>query len=305
MNKLHAHSFLLDPRTCGEDLPAMASRMSELAPMLCRDCADYHLRFAITRCVSPFDKSVAVDRALLIRRIQDILAGPAQSSSASVNILIAGAADTGVLATCAHATAALGERLLLRCRFIVFDRCRSPLALCAEFAARHGLRLRTVEADLTTVNEDFAADLIVCHSFLRFLDRPGQIDLLKKFDDWLRPEGAIVVSQSIRPKGKSHLGKEVRRLNSNLALAKAAVADGRITLAPDAMPVFERLFASNHDHLTRSGDIASTGDLRDLLLEAGLRERSIDVVEHDFPPVDQQKLTRVRAVAVCGSSRDV
>ena len=302
MNKLHAHSLLLDPRTCGEDLPAMVSRMSELAPRLCRDCADYHLRFAITRCVSPFDKGIAVDRALLIEKIRCILSTQQRTGSwtSSLPEQPIPAFWRPVLTRSPLWRARSGKF-----RFTVLTGAGRPWCSAPNLQKGTGCTCAPSRPISPPVDEAFAADLIISHSFLRFLDRPGQIDLLKKFDDWLRPEGSIVVSQSIRPKDKSHLGKEVRRLGSNLALARAAVADGRIVLAPQAMPVFERLFASDHDHLTRSGDVASTGDLRDLLLEAGLRERSIDVVERDFPPVDQQKLTRVRAVAVCGSSRNV
>jgi hypothetical protein len=302
---LQAEPSLLDPLTCGEDLAEMVTRMSALAPRHCVDCAEYHLRFALTRCVSPFDKSIAVDRALLVEQIQRILSEPARPSSETVTIFISGSADTGVLATCAHAVAALGEPFLSRCRFIVLDRCRSPLTLCAEFASRHGLSLRIVESDIETTVEDYPADIIVAHSFLRFLDRPRQVDLLKRFDRWLKPQGRILVSQSIRPKNESHLGKEIGRLGSNLALVKAAVGSGTIKLVPEAGPVLKRLFASDHDHLTRRGDIGSVDELRKLLLDAGLREHSIDVIAHDFPSPEKDKLTRVRAVAVFGSSREV
>lgn len=299
-----AETSLLDPETCGEDLAHMVWRMSELAPSLCGDCAEYHLRFALTRSISSVDKSVAVDRPLLIKHIQRIVSEPARPPDGHVDILIAGAADTGVLATCAHAVAVLGEPLFSRCRFILLDRCRSPLVLSAEFAGRHGVSLRTIEADLTAVTEDFAVDLIVAHSFLRFLDRPQQIALLKKFSSWLKPQGRIIVSQSIRPKGAAHLGKEVRRLGSNLDLVRAAIASGRIKLAPEAEPVLRRMYALDHDHLARRGDLASADELRVLLIEAGLREHSIDVIAHDFPSIEKDKLTRVRAVAVFGSSRD-
>lgn len=297
-----AEPSLLDPKTCGEDLTHMVWRMSELAPSLCGDCAEYHLRFVLTRSVSSADKSIAVDRPLLIRHVQRILTDAALAPDAPINILIAGAADTGVLATCAHAAAVLGEPLFSRCRFILLDRCRSPLVLSAEFAGRYGVSLRTIEADLTTVTGNFAADLIVSHSFLRFLDRLQQIALLNKFDAWLKPHGRIIVSQSMRPKGDTR--KEVRRLGSNLDLVRAAIVAGAIKLAPEAKPVLERMYAADHDHLTRRGDLTSVDELRTLLLEAGLREHSIDVIAHDFPSVEKDKLTRVRALAVFGSNRD-
>ena len=292
---------LHDPLTCGEDLAQQASRMAELAPMLCADCAEYHIRFAVTRYVEPFDKAVAVDRALLIQRVQQIMAETARRSDGLLNIVIAGAADTGVLATCAHATATLSDQVHARCRFTVLDRCRTPLALCAEFAHRHALSVQTAEIDLLAGSEHFDADLIVCHSLLRFMDRLQQIAFLKKLDTWLKPGGRMIVSQSIRPREEAAFGKEAVRLESSLALVRAAIASGAIRIGPEAEPVLQRMYAADHGHLQRRGDIDSAGELRDLMLAAGLREHSLDVIEHELPSAG---LTRMRAVAVFGSSRE-
>jgi hypothetical protein len=293
---------LLDPVTCGEDLAQLASRMTEIAPDHCAGCSEYHIRFAVTRCVSPFDKSVAVDRALIIRHIREVLSKRAGLSPDPLSILIVGASDTGVLATCAHAAATLGSSLLSRCRFTVLDRCPSPLLLCSEFADRHGLRLRTVEADLANLGENFPADLIICHSSLRFRERRGQIGLLKKIDSWLAPLGRIILSQSLRPKGEAHLGREVSKLESSLALAKDAVASGRIKMAPRAAPLLNNLAASD-DRVQRPGDLGSVEELRHLVREAGLREHSMEVVAHSFPSAGRD-FTRLRAVAILGSSRE-
>ncbi|MGE0238939.1 MAG: hypothetical protein AB7S59_09505 [Parvibaculaceae bacterium] len=189
---------LLDPETCGEDLRQLARRMAEIAPVLCVDCAEYHVKFAMTRCIAP-DKSIAVDRPLLIERIQGVLADGSRSPEDFLQIVIAGAADTGVLATAAHAAARLRPEIKARCRFTVLDRCRSPLTLCAEFAEQHGLHVETRQVDLPEGAAHVDADLIIAHSFLRFIDRNGQTALLRKFDTWLKPQGRIIVSQSVRP----------------------------------------------------------------------------------------------------------
>jgi hypothetical protein len=292
---------LLDPVACGEDLAQLASRMMEIAPRLCAGCAEYHIRFAVTRCVSPLDKSVAVDRTLIIGHIRQILSERAGLSPDPLSILIAGASDTGVLATCAHAAATLGGSLLSRCSFTVIDRCPSPLTLCAEFADTHGLRLRPVIVDLAAIEEHFDADLIVCHSSLRFLDRQKQIIFLKKIGGWLNPDGRLIVSQSLRPRGKAHLGKEVGKHETSLALAKAAIASGRIRMAPEAEPLFERICTSVPDHLRRPGDLGSVEELQQLMRDAGLREYSVDLVARELASAGQD-FTRMRAVAVFGSA---
>jgi hypothetical protein len=61
------------------------------------------------------------------------------------------------------------------------------------------------------------------------------------------------------------------------------------------------MYAADHRHLQRRGDIDSAGELRDLMLTAGLREHSLDVIARELPSAG---LTRMRAVAVFGSSRE-
>jgi hypothetical protein len=277
--------------------------MAELAPALCSGCADYHLRFVLTRFASP-GKGVAVDRPLLVKRVQQILADVACRQDGPLDIVIAGAADTGILATCAHATAVMCASLHSRCRFIVLDRCRSPLALCDEFAKRHGLTVRSVQADLVAGSEEFAADLVVSHSFLRFIDRAQQIALLKRFGTWLKPRGRIMISQSLRVNDGAALEKEEKWSASVITKAKAAIADGTIKITPEAELLFERIHATDLDYLCRPGDIGSVEELRQLLAEASLQEHSMDVMEREFTSAREPKHTRVRAIAVYGSSAE-
>jgi hypothetical protein len=300
---LQATPSLLDPETCGEDLGQLAARMAEIAPVLCVDCAEYHVKFAMTRCSAP-GKSIAVDRPLLIERIQRILADSSRSSEGLLYIVIAGAADTGILATAAHAAAMLGREIKARCRFIVLDRCRSPLTLCAEFAERHGLHVETAQVDLPADAVRFDADIIIAHSFLRFMDRNRQTVLLRKFDSWLKPGGRVIVSQSIRPAGQAHLAAEARRLQHSLAEAQAAVSKGEIAIAEDAARLLRRMHESGRAYLVQPGEIGSAEELRDLMLGAGLREYSIDVMARELASAGNSTFERVRVVAVFGSGRE-
>lgn len=294
---------LLDPETCGEDLAQLARRMAEIAPVLCVDCAEYHVKYAMTRCSAP-GKSIAVDRPLLIQHIQRLLADSDRSSKGPLHVVIAGAADTGILATAAHAAAMLGPEVKARCRFTVLDRCRSPLTLCAEFAARHGLHVTTKQVDLPEGSVQVDADIIIAHSFLRFMDRNRQIALLKKFDAWLKPRGRAIVSQSIRPKGQAHFAKEVQRLQHSLAEAQAAVSKGEISIADDAARMLRKMHESGEAYQAQPGEIGSVEELRALLLGAGLREYWIDVRAKQLASADQSTFERVRVVAVFGSGRE-
>ena len=281
----------------------MVTRTLELAPRLCDGCAEYHIRFAITRFGAPREKSILLDRKLIIERIREILAEQSGRSQNPLQIVIAGAADTGVLATCAHAAATLGDTVKARCQFIVIDRCPTPLALCEAFAGRHGLRLRTIKADLLSSSEPLEADLIVVHSFLRFIERDRQASLLETFDHWLKPLGRIIVSQSIRPKTATYFHRECRRLDSELAAVKAAITAGQIKLTPEIENMLEGIYG-HYDHLRRQGDLGSVDDLRALLREADLHEQSFDVISRELATSEEETISRVRAIAVLGSTRD-
>ena len=294
---------LLDPATCGEDIARMASRMTEIAPALCSDCADYHIRFAVTRYVSP-KKGIAMDRPYIIRHLQQILADRTRRSGDMIEIVIAGSSDTGLLATCAHAACVLGSDFQSRCRFIVLDRCKSPLALCTEFAKAHRLDVKVAQTDLLDSSVRFDADVIIVHSFLRFIDRDQQTGLLRRFETWLKPQGRLIISQALRSGDRNHLDWEESRSKNWLALAKAAVASGALTITDDAALLLEKMSDANKVYQEQPGEVASADELRDLLLSAGLREYSLEVMGQERPVGTGSAIQRVRALAVFCSSRD-
>lgn len=295
---------LLDPATCGEDLARMASRMSELAPALCEGCAAYHLRFVLTRCATA-DKSVAVDRPLLVSHVQQILGGRLSRSSDPLDIVIAGAADTGILATCAHAAAAMNAEILSRCRFTILDRCTSPLTLCQEFASRHALAARTAQVDLAAIEQDFDADVIMIHSLLRFLSRQQQLALLRKFDTWLKPGGRIILSQSIRRASASHRKREAVRWRSLIEMASAAVSSGQIKITDTALSLLDDMREENQIYEEQPGEIASLDDLQQLVAVAGLQVETVKVISKEVPVTATQTFARSRVIATLKSSREV
>jgi len=293
---------LLDPVTCGEDLTGQASRIAELAPRLCVACEGYHLRFVTTRAVYP-DKGIAVDRPALIARLRLILAEAGRHSDA-IEIVIVGSADTGVVSTCAHAAAVIEPSLIARCRFTVIDRCQSPLVLCAEFAATHGIELRTGQLELPAAARHFAADLIVTHSFLRFADRSSQLALLRTFDEWLKPGGRCVLSEPIRPRDAANHASEKRKQLVMLGSVDAAVMRGEIRIAEDVAAELRRMRDDDARPVERPGDIGSLDELRDLTREAGLHEYSLDTISKDVRLGADESMKRIRALGVFGRSRD-
>ena len=98
----------------------------------------------------------------------------ASQAPGAVTVLVVGAADSGLLAIAAHACAKTG--MLSRARFAVVDRCDTPLALCRDFAVRHGLDLTTRVATVERLPDLSPAQLVIVHSLLRFVPPETRLD---------------------------------------------------------------------------------------------------------------------------------
>lgn len=170
--------------------------VERLAPIHCAACHGYHLARARRRLEAT--SRDALDRDEISRLVRDCLGRLAPGDT--VDVLLAGSADTSLLATCAAAASELGGPAA---RYTVIDRCRTPLALCDAFAARHGLAVRTASIDLGAAEAgDFAADLIVVHSLLRFLPQAAHRAAMRTLRGWLKPGGRIVFSHRLMESGR-------------------------------------------------------------------------------------------------------
>jgi hypothetical protein len=189
---------LSDRERCGEDLIANAQQTIRFAPVLCRDCRSYHLRHTLWRVVSPRTSSTRSDRSEMIDLVAGIVGGVAAASPDPIRIVVAGAADTGILATCAHAVASLGPAIARRVAYTVIDLCMTPLSLCESFARQHRLPVELHSADLCNMAITIPADLVVLHSVLSYLPRSEQQQTLRTLKSWLKPEGSMLVSNRVR-----------------------------------------------------------------------------------------------------------
>jgi hypothetical protein len=186
-----------DPETCGEDLVSNAQQAIRFAPILCGDCRTYHVGHTMRRVVRP-QTSIRSDRAEMIGFVGEIVRSAAASSPGPIRIVIPGAADTGILATCAHAVALLGPATAARVSYSVIDLCMTPLALCEAYGRRHGIAVELHRADLCSLGLSIPADLIVLHSILSYLPQSQHIATIEELRSWLNPQGRILVSNRIR-----------------------------------------------------------------------------------------------------------
>lgn len=173
-----------------EDLEANLRLAEALAPTHCAGCNGYHLARARRRLTSQAPD--ALDRADMVRLLRGLAANPEISPAEPFDILIAGSADTNLLATCAEAVSDVA-----RARYTILDRCRTPLALCDAFARQHRLDVRTRPVDMSAPDGVFAADAIVVHSLLRFLPQRTHLASMRALGRWLKPGGAIIFSHRL------------------------------------------------------------------------------------------------------------
>jgi hypothetical protein len=290
---------LLDATSCGEDLAYNARRFSQLAPDHCAGCADYHIRSAVHRCAGP-PKSV-FDRPELIRLMRRIIGDASLRSDRMIDIIIAGSADTAVLATCAHAAVALGASTLARCRFTVIDSCETPLLICAEFAARHGLHFQARHGDLLSASKPCDADLIVTHSIFRFIERAYQARLLKRLGSWLAPQGRLVFSNRLLLDDKGAEARdEIRKRTAANKAAQEALAKGLLQLSEPAEAILGRLERSIADGEGRPGEFRSPAEVEALVRQSGLVQISLECLTWEFAIGPGDLMRRRRVLAVLG-----
>lgn len=264
---------LRDPRTCGEDLFANAERVLDLAPGICDGCSDYHIRSVLHR-TSGIPKGIAIDRKELAAILTTLVL---ERASSPLEFFIAGAADTGILATCVHAVFLAGEKILEGTRFTVADRCRTPLALCAEFGKQHDIEVAVLACNFLHDQLDVSFDIAVLHSVMRFLSPPDQVLLLSKLGRCLKPGGRIVISQRLLDTGhrKQELGKR--------AEADRFVLDhfrkGRIATATPVEAIEAILSRSRDDANLRPGEMRDFAEFEAVVAAAGLTICSVENVQ--------------------------
>lgn len=295
-NGAGAGTTLLDPHNCGENLKRNAARVFALASEYCTDCADFHVRSAAHRCAEP--PRIILDRPELIRLLQRLVGEAAACGGDPVDIIIPGSADTAILATAAHAAASLGDEIFARCRFTVLDRCQTPLIVCGEFAAEHGLRFAARHADLAAA-ADVSADIVVLHSTFRFIPHYEQAAMLDRFGSWLRPHGRLVFSNRILLADEAaEAAAEIRlRTIKNRAVADA-LAQGGLTVPVAAQDIMRHLERAMTDWEGLPGEFRSLGEVLALFGRTQLTPLSVEELSWDLTIAAGELIQRKRVLAV-------
>jgi hypothetical protein len=119
-------------------------------------------------------------RAAIERALADQVAAGAR------RVLIAGAADTGLLASVARAAA--GHAMTIE----VVDRCATPVELCRRFAEHWSLPVAARVVDLAELDAR-GFDLVYANSVLPFIPAGQRGDVLVRMRQALRPGGHLLL----------------------------------------------------------------------------------------------------------------
>jgi SAM-dependent methyltransferase len=284
---------LSDPISLGEDHARNIHLALAVAPIHCRDCLNYHMLFPVYRHVGRVS-TIFRDRLELIRRIGQLVAERCSAGQERIDLLILGSADTQILATCAHAVLTQAEKAFAHIHFTVLDICGTPLELCRDYAARHNLAISTREIDITRTEEAFPADVIVLHSLLNHLPREAHLPLLQACGRWLKPDGRLIFSTSI----KTALSRARNRQRRDQAddLIRRSIESGELKISEPVDAFLLRL----KERPGQICDFAGVEEVRDLFAGTDLAVLSFDEIRGPSQLPSGLAFERSRVLAVLG-----
>lgn len=268
---------MLDEAGCQEDLPRLAAESFELSKPLCRGCGQVHAVWPYIRLARA---STGVE--LPSSHLQSVLT--ALIAEDRRRILIAGAADTGLLALLARAGASRDLEI------VVLDRCETPLALCRRWAARSSQRIATLREDLRDLGTTACFDLVLVHGTLHFIAAAERLDVLARLRRSLADGGHLVLLFNTSVPAVGNLADREGYADWVLdELQRVGVA------LPEPRAAFRaRLINHAEEREDREGAFVVPEDIDALLASAGfaLQER----VEVSVKPADavQKYLARIR-----------
>lgn len=172
-----------------ENLPQLAAEAFEVAHRLCGTCQNYHSLWTYQRIAGASGGTAAAP--ILHDALGQLLSAPGRK------ILIAGSADTGLLAVVIRAAHPDSH-------IVVCDQCETPLELCRRFARRAALAAETLRLNLVELPAESTFDVVFAHSFLQYIAADHRIEVLLRLRRSLRSDGRLVLvfRTSARIEGK-------------------------------------------------------------------------------------------------------
>jgi SAM-dependent methyltransferase len=176
---MSTYEVTFDDRRFREDLAQLAAEQYRVADGFCGTCRNYHALWPYRRLARVTGAADAGGTTLEFI-LAEAFAGDRR------RVLIAGAADTGLLALTARAGAAFDIGI------VVLDRCPTPLELCRRFAQRWSINAEVLHQDLTSLDVVAAFDVIFANSLLPFIAPERRVEALSRLRRALRPDGRLI-----------------------------------------------------------------------------------------------------------------
>jgi SAM-dependent methyltransferase len=247
-----------------ERLGDIAAEAYEVADRLCGSCRNLHALWPYIR-LSRSSTGLERNGSVLETALRSFIGEGLRK------ILIAGAADTGLLSLVVRAADDFDADIT------VLDVCASPLELCRRLASQWSIPVKTVKQDLADLGERQTFDLVLVHGTLHFIAAEKRLNVLVRIHRALRPNGRLVLlfntsrPSTIRKGDKFHVDyaesvvKELRRL--------------AIPLPDSESELVRRLSDHSRQRQEREGAFANPDSARQLLEAAGFNIISCGEVE--------------------------
>jgi len=245
-----------------EHLERLAEEAFELGDRLCGSCKVFHMLWPYTRIAGASGGDV---RAPPVRSVLSRLL-----SQGNQKLLIAGCADSGLLAVVARA-ANSGAHIT------ALDRCETPLELCRRFAHRYSLPVEIVHLDLTKLAAQSKFDVVFVHMLLQFISAGQQADVLWRLRRSLRPDGRLVLVFRTSARIQGSLSEEYR---CSHALRLIEELEARNIALPEPRENFRRRAEVYFDERRmREGAHSSRADVERLIKAAGFAIENVVQIE--------------------------
>lgn len=168
----------------------------EWAPQYCVACSDFHISFAVRRW-SGRSMGMTRDGENVTALVAQALRRRLESETAP-SVLIAGAADTGLLhAVLEAAVREGGEGLARSLDITIVDLCETPLEMCRRYAERLGLTIRTTRSDLGSFVPSKPFGIILMHGVLAFFPADRRREYMQRISGWLDEDGYVVSATQV------------------------------------------------------------------------------------------------------------
>jgi SAM-dependent methyltransferase len=261
-----------------EDIPLLAREAFELANRECGTCRNTHALWPYIR-LSRASIGVEMEGS----RLEPLMTG--LFASGRRKLLVAGAADTSLLALGARAGSNYGVEI------VVLDRCNTPLEMCRRLGSRSALSVETIRQDLRdfTIHDRF--DVILLHHTLQFVSANDQIDILLKLARALRPNGRLVHLFNVSRPISGILVAEQRKKYADWVIEEL---DHKNVPLPEPRDAFRaRLTAHAKNRERHTGAFADPSDVKNLMQATGLKIESSVTIEPDVTPPYREFLSKL------------